>query len=118
MPIYEYQCRACQHELQVLQKMTEPPLLECPVCYQPTLQKLVSPAGLNFVGEGWFVNEQKQSAAKQVTTGEQHAGGGQDGADAAATGGTTEGTTAPSSTDTTPEQSAATTTNTTTAAGE
>jgi putative FmdB family regulatory protein len=54
MPIYEYQCSACGHQLELLQKMAEKPATECPVCHQPTLIKLMSAAGFQLKGTGWY----------------------------------------------------------------
>ena len=45
MPIYEYRCSACGHELEALQKLSDPPLTQCPTCSQEGLVKLVSAAG-------------------------------------------------------------------------
>ena len=53
MPIYEYRCRSCNHELEVLQKLSDPELSDCPSCGQPELQKLISPFGFRLKGSGW-----------------------------------------------------------------
>ncbi len=42
MPIYEYRCEACGHQLEVIQKMSDPLLSECPHCYEEKLAKLMS----------------------------------------------------------------------------
>jgi putative FmdB family regulatory protein len=57
MPIYEYQCSACGHQLEVIQKMSDQPLTECPECHQPNLTKLVSAAGFQLKGTGWYVTD-------------------------------------------------------------
>jgi putative FmdB family regulatory protein len=57
MPIYEYRCGACGHELESLQKITEPPLTECPSCHEQKLTKLVSAAGFQLKGSGWDVTD-------------------------------------------------------------
>ena len=57
MPIYEYQCEGCGHRLEAIQKMTEPPLVECPQCGHPTLRKLVSAAGFQLKGSGWYATD-------------------------------------------------------------
>lgn len=57
MPIYEYQCTACGHPLEVLQKMSEEPLKKCPECHKETLQKLVSAAGFQLKGTGWYATD-------------------------------------------------------------
>src|SRR5690242_4652823 len=57
MPIYEYQCGACGHRLEAIQKMTETPLTDCPICHKNTLQKLVSAAGFQLKGTGWYATD-------------------------------------------------------------
>lgn len=57
MPIYEYECTACGHQLEALQKMSEDPLKDCPKCNQPKLNKLVSAAGFQLKGSGWYVTD-------------------------------------------------------------
>lgn len=57
MPTYEYQCKACGHELEAFQKMTDAPLIECPKCNQQTLTKLISGAGFQLKGSGWYVTD-------------------------------------------------------------
>jgi putative FmdB family regulatory protein len=54
MPIYEYQCSICGHQLEELQSMTDQPLMECPTCHQPGLNKLISAAGFQLKGTGWY----------------------------------------------------------------
>jgi putative FmdB family regulatory protein len=57
MPIYEYQCIACGHKLEAIQKISEEPLTLCPSCDQDQLQKLVSAAGFQLKGGGWYVTD-------------------------------------------------------------
>ena len=45
MPIYEYQCQECGHELEAMQKMSDAALVDCPSCGKPALKKLISAAG-------------------------------------------------------------------------
>ncbi|MFO1323478.1 MAG: zinc ribbon domain-containing protein [Burkholderiales bacterium] len=54
MPIYEYRCTACQHKLEALQKFSDPPLVTCPHCAKDALTKLVSAAGFQLKGSGWY----------------------------------------------------------------
>lgn len=62
MPIYEYQCRLCQHSLDTLQKMSDAPLVDCPACHQPGLAKMVSAAGFQLKGQGWYATDFKEKA--------------------------------------------------------
>ena len=59
MPIYEYRCDACGHQEEFLQRVSEPPLTECPVCHKPTFQKLLSAAGFQLKGSGWYATDFK-----------------------------------------------------------
>lgn len=69
MPIYEYQCEACGHRLEILQKMSEEPLSDCPACGRPSLHKLISAAGFRLKGGGWYVTDFKDSGkGKKQTT--------------------------------------------------
>jgi putative FmdB family regulatory protein len=64
MPIYEYRCSACGHELEALQKLSEAPLTGCPECGKPALAKLVSAAGFQLKGSGWYATDFKSSGTK------------------------------------------------------
>ena len=59
MPIYEYQCNACHHAFDKRQKMSDAPLKTCPECGQDTVDKLVSAAGFQLKGTGWYVTDFK-----------------------------------------------------------
>ena len=69
MPIYEYQCEACGHQLEALQKMSAAPLLRCPVCDKDSLKKLISAAAFKLKGSGWYETDfkNKGSAAAPST---------------------------------------------------
>ncbi len=68
MPIYEYQCGACEHQFEKLQKMSEDPLVDCPECAKPELKKLVSAAGFQLKGSGWYVTDFKNSTKKSESS--------------------------------------------------
>ncbi len=59
MPFYEYQCRACGHELEVLQKVSDPVLKKCPSCGKNQLTKLVSAPVFRLKGGGWYETDFK-----------------------------------------------------------
>jgi len=69
MPIYEYQCGACGHRLEAMQKMSDDPLTECPECGRPDLRKLISAAGFQLKGTGWYVTDFKDSGRKKAKEG-------------------------------------------------
>jgi putative FmdB family regulatory protein len=64
MPIYEYRCTLCGQEHEVLQKVNEPPLVGCPACGKPGLQKMLSAAGFQLKGSGWYATDFKGGAKK------------------------------------------------------
>jgi putative FmdB family regulatory protein len=66
MPLYEYQCQECQHQLEVLQSMTDAPLTDCPACNKPSLQKVVSAAGFRLKGGGWYETDFKSGNKKNI----------------------------------------------------
>ena len=70
MPIYEYQCTLCSHQEDKLQKMDDAPLTLCPACHQASFVRLVSAAGFQLKGSGWYVTDfkDKPKAAKPEAT--------------------------------------------------
>ena len=63
MPFYEYQCHACGHRLEALQKISDEPLLYCPECGEPSLKRLISKAAFRLKGGGWYETDFKHSGA-------------------------------------------------------
>jgi len=66
MPIYEYQCKACGHRLEKLQKIGAAPLTDCPACEAAELSRLVSAAGFRLAGGGWYETDFKSSGKKNL----------------------------------------------------
>jgi putative FmdB family regulatory protein len=66
MPIYEYRCSACGHELEALQKFSDAPLADCPSCHAATLVKQLSAAGFQLKGSGWYATDFKGSGGKSA----------------------------------------------------
>jgi putative FmdB family regulatory protein len=62
MPIYEYRCTSCGHELEALQRLAEAPLLVCPACDAAALVKQVSAAAFQLKGSGWYATDFKGGA--------------------------------------------------------
>lgn len=61
MPIYEYQCTACHHHFDLIQKISDTPIKQCPKCFEGALIKLISPAGFQLKGNGWYATDFKNS---------------------------------------------------------
>ena len=64
MPIYAYRCASCGFEQDVLQKVSEAPLTDCPSCGQPALAKQVTAAGFQLKGSGWYVTDFRDNGKK------------------------------------------------------
>ena len=74
MPIYEYRCDNCGHELEVLQKISEAPLLRCPECAADGLKKKISAAGFRLKGGGWYETDFKSGGKKNVAPSDNSSG--------------------------------------------
>ena len=79
MPTYEYRCQKCGHEFEELQKITAPPLTQCPVCHHKALKRIIrGGAGLIFKGDGFYITDygrgrkdgEKKEAKKKEKTSE------------------------------------------------
>lgn len=68
MPIYEYLCNSCGAEKEHLQKISDAPIAACPVCGSSNYTKLISAAGFQLKGSGWYVTDFKNNKAKQTDT--------------------------------------------------
>jgi len=66
MPIYEYECLACQHKLDSLQKVDEAPLVDCPACGGASLQKIISAASFQLKGTGWYATDFRQKSSPEA----------------------------------------------------
>jgi putative FmdB family regulatory protein len=62
MPIYAYKCDSCGFAKDVLQKMSDAPLQDCPSCGKSTFKKQLTAAGFQLKGSGWYVTDFKGSA--------------------------------------------------------
>src|SRR5262245_12200110 len=65
MPIYEYRCAACGHELDALQKLSDAPLKKCPECGKQKLARLVSAPSFRLKGSGWYETDFKNDSDKK-----------------------------------------------------
>jgi putative FmdB family regulatory protein len=81
MPIYAYRCEACGFAKDVLQKISDPVLTDCPTCGKSSFRKQVTAAGFQLKGTGWYVTDFR---------------GGQGGTSASATGAKADAASAPS----------------------
>jgi putative FmdB family regulatory protein len=75
MPIYEYRCNSCGSKKEHLQKISDAPISICPACGSNDYSKLISAAGFQLKGSGWYVtdfknNKTEKTASKQATKSE------------------------------------------------
>ena len=67
MPIYEYICIECGHELEALQKMSDTPLSDCPACEVAGLKKRISAPGFRLSGSGWYETDFKSDKQRNLS---------------------------------------------------
>ena len=70
MPIYAYRCAECGHAKDVLQKMSDPLLTQCPACGAQAFTKQVTAAGFQLKGSGWYVTDFKGGNQPPAPTGD------------------------------------------------
>lgn len=55
MPTYTYKCKECEHQFDVMQKMSDDKLKDCPECEKESLEKIITQTtGFQLKGNGWF----------------------------------------------------------------
>ena len=57
MPIYQYECRSCQHAFELQQSMKDDAISECPECHKNDARRIITGAGIVFKGTGFYVND-------------------------------------------------------------
>jgi putative FmdB family regulatory protein len=67
VPIYEYRCNECEHQLEMLQKISDAPAITCPDCGKDSLRKLISAAAFKLKGTGWYETDFKDKKPKAET---------------------------------------------------
>ena len=64
MPIYEYRCSSCGFQKEYLQKINDPVMSVCPECHKSTFSKMLSAAGFQLKGSGWYATDFRNSGSK------------------------------------------------------
>ncbi|MFT6589400.1 MAG: putative FmdB family regulatory protein [Rhodoferax sp.] len=67
MPIYAYKCESCGFAKDVLQKMSDPQLTDCPTCGAASFKKQLTSAGFQLKGSGWYATDFKGGATPPAT---------------------------------------------------
>ena len=68
MPIYEYVCQDCGHELEAIQKVADPRLVDCPACSHASLKKKLTASAFRLSGSGWYETDFKTGDKKRNLT--------------------------------------------------
>jgi putative FmdB family regulatory protein len=79
MPIYEYRCGNCGLEKEFLQKVSDAPISVCPSCGQSSMTKLISAAGFQLKGSGWYATDFRNNGTKPAAKADAKADAGSDG---------------------------------------
>ena len=66
MPIYGYLCKNCEHTLDVLQKISDDPLVDCPECGKPQLKRQLSAPRFRLKGTGWYETDFKKDKQRNL----------------------------------------------------
>jgi putative FmdB family regulatory protein len=66
MPIYGYVCKNCEHTLDVLQKISDDPLVDCPECGEPQLRRQLSAPRFRLKGSGWYETDFKKDKQRNL----------------------------------------------------
>ena len=70
MPIYEYRCASCGHQQEFLQKVSDAPLTVCTACGKATFAKMLTAAGFQLKGSGWYATDFKGKGSAPASKGE------------------------------------------------
>ena len=70
MPIYEYRCASCGHQQEFLQKVSDAPLTVCPKCGKPELAKMLTAAGFQLKGSGWYATDFRNKGSAPAKSGD------------------------------------------------
>jgi len=75
MPLYEYQCEACNNRFERIQKYSDPLIEICPACGKGPVRKLLSSPAIQFKGSGWYITDYaKKSSSDGGSAGSSGAG--------------------------------------------
>ena len=66
MPIYEYVCKKCDHELEAIQNMSDDALTKCPECGALALERKISAAAFRLKGGGWYETDFKKDNRRNI----------------------------------------------------
>lgn len=68
MPLYEFQCKACHHRFEKIQKFSDPMPDECPACGEDAVEQVISAPAVQFKGSGWYVTDYGRKGSSQSSS--------------------------------------------------
>ena len=68
MPIYDYKCSECEHQIELIQKISDDPKTVCPKCNKKSLKKLISAPSFRLKGSGWYETDFKTGKKKNISS--------------------------------------------------
>ena len=63
MPLYEYECQACHHRFEQIQRYSDPLVKKCPSCGKKRVKKLLSSPAIQFKGTGWYITDYQRKGS-------------------------------------------------------
>ena len=96
MPLYEYECDACGHRFEVIQKFSDAPIDKCPKC-GAAVRKLMSSPAIQFKGSGWYITDYAKKESTSATKAGSAKEGSTSGSDAGSAGSTDSAPSTPAS---------------------
>jgi len=63
VPLYEYECKACHHRFEQIQKFSDPLVRKCPKCGKKKVEKLLSSPAVQFKGTGWYITDYQRKGS-------------------------------------------------------
>ena len=63
MPLYEYECQACHHRFEQIQRFSDPLVKKCPACGKNRVKKLLSSPAIQFKGTGWYITDYQRKGS-------------------------------------------------------
>ena len=69
MPLYEYRCKSCKHQFEVIQKFSDDPVRICPKCGLEAIEQMLCAPTVQFKGSGWYVTDYARKGSSSEGSG-------------------------------------------------
>lgn len=68
MPTYQYRCKECGHDFEIVQAFSDDALTKCPECKKKALKKVYGNVGISFKGSGFYKNDARSSGSSSKSS--------------------------------------------------